>query len=136
MSNGRRIPLVPARDRGGSQADNVGVLGDVHDASGRTRPYATDLFVAYTSGTFNEHDTSHQINHGVTLVGWDDATNAWIIKNSWGTGWGMSGFMYIAYDSNNIGYGAAWVEVKNVRYSIPTLPFQKLMPSAKPFGKR
>ena len=50
----------------------------------------------------------------------------------------MSGFMYIAYDSNNIGYGAAWVEVKNVRCSIPTLPFQKLMlmPSAKPFGKR
>ena len=68
---------------------------------------------------FNEYDLS-TVNHGVTLIGWDDSKvagdrkGAWLIKNSWGTGWGTAaggperGYMWIAYGSNNIGYGAAW----------------------------
>lgn len=72
---------------------------------------ATPAFQAYTGGVFNEHSTAG-INHAITLVGWDDSKKAWRIKNSWGTGWGESGFMWIAYDSNQIGYGAAWVQAK------------------------
>lgn len=41
------------------------------------------------------------INHAVVIVGWDDdacgGQGAWICKNSWGTGWGESGFFCIAY---------------------------------------
>jgi cathepsin L len=58
-----------------------------------------------------------KINHGVTLIGWDDTRQAWLIKNSWGTGWGETGgsgsergYMWIRYDCNNVGYGAAWVQ--------------------------
>jgi len=95
--------------------------------------FATPAFQAYTSGVFNEQDTTHGINHGVTLVGWDDATNAWLIKNSWGSGWGMAGYMWIAYNSNNIGFGAAWVEARNVRYRL-TDEYLKLIPKlTKPF---
>jgi C1A family cysteine protease len=48
-------------------------------------------------------------NHAVTIVGWNDnyaASNfatapigngAWIVKNSWGTGWGQSGYFYVSY---------------------------------------
>jgi C1A family cysteine protease len=48
-------------------------------------------------------------DHAVALVGWDDnyaASNfstpppgngAFIVKNSWGTGWGNSGYFYISY---------------------------------------
>lgn len=50
------------------------------------------------------------INHGVTLVGWDDARGAWLIKNSWSAGWGESGYMWIAYECNNVGYAPAWVQ--------------------------
>jgi C1A family cysteine protease len=57
------------------------------------------------------------INHGVTLIGWDDSKGAWLIKNSWGTGWGdicgfgsERGYIWISYTSDNIGYAAAWVQ--------------------------
>lgn len=71
----------------------------------------TPAFQAYTGGVFNEN-SNETINHGVTLVGWDDAKQAWRIKNSWGTGWGESGFMWINYSSNKIGYAASWTQAK------------------------
>ena len=81
---------------------------------------ATDAFQAYVDGVFNEHDPSCNIsasnpdgaciNHAVVIFGWDDSKRAWLIKNSWTENWGMNGYMYISYDSNNIGYMAAWVE--------------------------
>ena len=48
-------------------------------------------------------------NHEISIIGWDDTYSAdnflihppgdgaWIIKNSWGTGWGDNGFFYISY---------------------------------------
>ena len=71
----------------------------------------TPAFQAYTSGVFNQKSTGG-VNHGVTLVGWNDEEEAWRIKNSWGKGWGDSGFMWIAYDSNSIGYAAAWTQAE------------------------
>lgn len=56
------------------------------------------------------------VNHGVLLVGWDDAltypggSGAWIFKNSWGTGWGSSGYGYIAYGSANFGKYTSYIE--------------------------
>jgi len=69
---------------------------------------ATPAFQHYTGGVFNEHDAG-PINHAVLLVGWDDSKGAWLLKNSWTTNWGENGYMWIAYDSNSIGYAAAWV---------------------------
>ncbi len=89
---------------------------------------ATAAFQAYTGGVFDEHDTSHGINHAVALVGWDDSKKAWLMKNSWGTNWGETGgfgsergYMWIAYDSNNIGNHAAWVLAKSRAYVLPRL---------------
>lgn len=49
-------------------------------------------------------------NHYVCIVGWDDGmahpegggAGAWIVKNSWGTWWGDSGYFYLCYGSANM----------------------------------
>ena len=64
-------------------------------------------FQAYSGGVFN-HNSASSIDHAVVLVGWDDTNGCWIMKNSWGTGWGESGYMRIAYGCDRIGYGAAY----------------------------
>lgn len=45
-------------------------------------------------------------NHAVVIVGWDDnlcGGGGWIVKNSWGPGWGDQGYFYIPYGSCSIG---------------------------------
>jgi len=79
-------------------------------------------FVSY-DGSYVLHYTGLETpNHAVMIVGWDDTlshaggTGAWIVKNSWGTGWGgncdygsESGYFYIAYGSGSIGKYASFV---------------------------
>jgi cathepsin L len=93
----------------------------------------TSAFQAYHSGVFNQNDPG-AINHCVTLVGWNDAKGAWLIKNSWGTGWGMNGYMWIKYGSNSIGKLALWVKSKSIFYVIPA-NFYKLLPNIKPIPR-
>jgi C1A family cysteine protease len=73
----------------------------------------TEAFAAYSGGIFNQNDEDANINHAVALVGWDDnqGTNGiWILRNSWGTGWGEEGYMRIEYDVCKVGYSACYVD--------------------------
>ncbi len=62
-----------------------------------------------------ENDDYGTTNHGVLLCGWVDDDSIlnggyWIIKNSWGTGWGYNGFGNIAYGCNGVATrDCAWV---------------------------
>lgn len=94
---------------------------------------ATGYFQSYTGGVFNEGANS-STNHAVLLIGWDDSKGAWLIKNSWGTGWGETGgygtergYMWIAYGSNLVGRWAQWIRAKNTIYKLPPEYF-KLIP--------
>jgi len=74
-------------------------------------------------GTYVLHYTgTNTPNHAALIVGWDDTiphaggTGAWIVKNSWGTGWGGTcnygtegGFYYIAYGSASFGKYTSFV---------------------------
>ncbi len=74
----------------------------------------TPAFQAYKSGIFDEHASvsgPNDVNHAITIVGWDDNRQAYLVKNSWGPNWGENGYIWVEYGSNNIGYGAAWAVV-------------------------
>jgi len=74
----------------------------------------TPAFQAYAGGIFDEHTRvsgPNDVNHAVTIVGWDDNKRAYLVENSWGPQWGDKGFIWMEYGANNIGYGAAWVVV-------------------------
>jgi C1A family cysteine protease len=65
-------------------------------------------FQNYQSGVFSGPGCT-SLNHGVVLVGWDDGDQCWIMRNSWGTQWGESGYMRIQYGMSAIGSEAAYV---------------------------
>ncbi len=51
-------------------------------------------------------------NHAISLVGWDDDKQAWILRNSWGDTWGEDGYMYIDYHSAFVGTEACYLHYK------------------------
>ena len=82
------------------------------------------LYATYYHGYayFNPANNSYRYtgsnrgNHAVTLVGWDDGFDrnkfsnvpagdgAYIVKNSWGAGWGEGGYFYVSYYDTRFGY--------------------------------
>jgi len=77
----------------------VGVLTIAIDAGGLG-------FQLYSGGVYSSTTcSSTRLNHAVTLVGYGrylDGQNYWEVKNSWGTGWGMGGYILMARDQGNM----------------------------------
>ena len=72
----------------------------------------SDLY-DYTGGVYSKVSGENKGGHFVLVVGWDDATSAFLVKNSWGTNWGESGYFWIAYSqlaSSDVRFGE-WVYV-------------------------
>jgi C1A family cysteine protease len=81
-----------------------------------TMSFFYDFSGEYTDPTYGTiydyYPCTENANHLVSIIGWNDSvphpdpdhtgTGAWLVKNSWGTGWGDSGYFWLAYDSSSM----------------------------------
>ena len=74
---------------------NYGVVGISFDASDRALQH-------YQSGVYSSLSCSKsEVNHAMAIVGYDE--HYWIVKNSWGQGWGENGFFKVKRGHNVCG---------------------------------
>jgi C1A family cysteine protease len=106
----------------GSEIDVI--KNAVYDHGPVTVAFKTgSLYLRPTYGyIYDYYPCSVDPTHMLSIIGWDDdvphpnpghsGTGAWILKNSWGTGWGNNGFVYLAYESNCV-EEVAYLEYKD-----------------------
>ncbi|KAM7406360.1 hypothetical protein PAMP_000741 [Pampus punctatissimus] len=87
------------------------------DAVARLNPVTfafqvTAEFMHYKEGVYTSthcKNTADMVNHAVLAVGYgaeDNSSPYWIVKNSWGTAWGMDGYFLIERGKNMCGLAA------------------------------
>jgi hypothetical protein len=60
---------------------------------------ADNSFIAAKPGfIWKSYSGSGSLAHCIVICGYDDAKNAYLVMNSWGTGWGDAGYSWIDYD--------------------------------------
>ncbi|KAM3870621.1 pro-cathepsin H [Diretmus argenteus] len=71
----------------------------------------TSDFMHYEQGVYSSttcHSTTDKVNHAVLAVGYatQNDTPYWIVKNSWGSRWGINGYFLIERGKNMCGLAA------------------------------
>ena len=101
----------------------IQTYGPVHTTMYAGGGDAWETEFGHYDGSYTLHyPGTESTNHEVLIVGWDDdlrhaaGTGGWIVKNSWGTGWGGTcgygterGYFTIAYGSASIGKFASFM---------------------------
>uniref|UniRef100_A0AAY4BVU1 Pro-cathepsin H n=1 Tax=Denticeps clupeoides TaxID=299321 RepID=A0AAY4BVU1_9TELE len=92
--------------------DEMGMVDAVANHNPVSLAYeVTSDFMHYQDGVYTStqcHNTTDMVNHAVLAVGYgeENGTPYWIVKNSWGGGWGMKGYFYIERGKNMCGLAA------------------------------
>ncbi|MDQ5987243.1 MAG: hypothetical protein CSYNP_02980 [Syntrophus sp. SKADARSKE-3] len=110
----QEVLIIPARS---SSLDNDDIKQAIMTYGGiYTSYYDDDTHYSSTYTSFYCPNCSSS-NHAVTIVGWDDnfdrfkfktppsGDGAFIVKNSWGSSWGESGYFYVSYYDSTFAKG-------------------------------
>lgn len=98
-------PCSGWKDRAWQIEDHVYVEPSTEDFKWALKEYGPvsvvlscpDDWYYYRAGIYEPVCDVGWANHAVLLVGWDDSDGCWIIKNSWGKGWGEQGYARVKY---------------------------------------
>lgn len=81
-------------------------------------------FFAYSNGVYVKTSSSTLSGyHCISVVGYNDSQQCWILKNSWGSNWGDNGYCRIRYNQPDVLIDSDWsfysvdVEIKSQWYS-------------------
>ncbi|XP_029929036.1 cathepsin L1-like [Myripristis murdjan] len=77
----------------------VATIGPISVAIDATRP----RFAFFHSGVYDDPSCTQRVNHGVLAVGYGslNGQDFWLVKNSWGKGFGDQGFIRMVRNKNN-----------------------------------
>lgn len=61
------------------------------------------IFQFYSSGVIPSSSCGASLNHAVLLVGYGSylGTDYWLVKNSWGSSWGLAGYVMLQRSGTN-----------------------------------
>ncbi|XP_052808981.1 procathepsin L-like [Mya arenaria] len=92
------MPVVPSGSEFALQAA-VASVGPVSVSI-----HATPSFQHYAGGVFSDPTCSpSKLNHAVLVVGYGSfQKDYWLVKNSWGKGWGQGGYIWMARNKGNM----------------------------------
>lgn len=67
-------------------------------------------FRNYSSGVITSTECGTKLDHAITAVGYgtENGNNYYLVRNSWGTGWGDKGYLKIG--RNGDGYGICGIQ--------------------------
>jgi C1A family cysteine protease len=69
-----------------------------------------DDFFSYGDGIYEKRkDADLVAYHCICVVGYNDTDGYWLIKNSWGPGWGDGGYCKIAYGQSDLLIDSSWM---------------------------
>eukprot|EP00449_Zooxanthella_nutricula_P011265 CAMPEP_0198511010 /NCGR_PEP_ID=MMETSP1462-20131121/14532_1 /TAXON_ID=1333877 /ORGANISM="Brandtodinium nutriculum, Strain RCC3387" /LENGTH=584 /DNA_ID=CAMNT_0044240363 /DNA_START=50 /DNA_END=1804 /DNA_ORIENTATION=- len=131
-----------------------GVVGIVRVVSGSTealmdavaqQPVSVTVdastWALYAGGVFQCSAPEASLNHAVALVGYgeDDGAAYWLIRNSWGTGWGEAGYMRLLRTGDGLGNCGVTLEasyplVDSSASPKPVRPPRKRAPATRFYG--
>lgn len=86
-------------------------------------------FIKYSGGIYAHASGAYYGEHAGLIVGYDDEAQCFIVKNSWGEGWGEAGYFRIAYSEVNS-------DVEFGGYAATFTPPKPQQPQAAPAHRR